>query len=923
MSAPDERPLIRLRGVRVHNLKGIDLDLPANRLIVVTGVSGAGKTSLAFDTLFAEGQRRYVESFAVHSRRRLDALERPDADLVEGVPAAIAVRRHRGTSLGRGTVSTASEVDEHLRLLFARCGELVCPDCDRPVRASTSAEMARGVAELPPGTKVQLGFSLEVGLASPSPPPRTSASLTDLQVGGEGRGEESTSKTRRTRAARTKPSTSPVDTLAASLALLREAGFQRVLTEGRTVDLRDVSPEFVARLASAETSVRVVVDRVTAGTTPLERLNDSFELAASRGNGRAWCLVEQGGTKGREIEIDGRSWRLREFSTRRECTGCGRAFPEPDAPLLSFLGPQGACASCGGTGLATGRPRDRDAEAASDQTSIRCTECHGRRWNSDALAYRWRGLTLAEFSAGTVAQRRDELQRLLDQSGGPAIKDGAFDEATVDGARCLDTRVSPTADERIVLPQLLSRLVVLAELGLAHLGLDRSPATLSAGEWRRVRLANALGCELVEALYVLDEPTAGLHPSDTGRLIALLERLRDAGNTVVVVEHDDEVVSRADWVVDLGPGAGIDGGRVLYSGPPDGLVAETGSITAKWRARPPASGGDRRVPADWIQVRNARGRNLQHLDVRFPLGVLCVVTGVGGAGKSSLVGEVLYRAWRDRLAGRFTPAPPDLSAGACGCDAVEGGEFVRWVRRVDATPPAKSRRANVSTYLGVHDEVRKLLAATPTAKSRQFTAGTFSFHSPSGGRCPVCEGEGFQRVDLQFLPDVAVPCSACGGARFKPEVLEATFRGLNVAQMLDLSVGDAFAFFRGSVRVQKRLKHVKDVGLDHLPLGRSLATLSGGEAQRLKLARELDDSGGERGALFLEEPTTGLHAADVERLLGCLNQLVDTGHSLFIIEHHPRVIAVADWVIDLGPGSGPDGGRIVRAGPPLDHANVG
>jgi excinuclease ABC subunit A len=1021
---------IHLRGVRVHNLQGIDLDLPANRLIVITGVSGAGKTSLAFDTLFAEGQRRYVESFAVHSRRRLDALERPDADLVEGVPAAVAVRRHRGTSLGRGTVATASEVDEHLRLLFARCGEARCPACDLPVRSTTPAEMARQVHELPAGTKVQLGFPLDLGSATPSPPLPTSDSLTNSHRGGEGRGEGARSKPRRT-----KSNSSPTDTLATSLTLLREAGFQRLLAEGRTVDLRDLSTDFVARLVSSETTLRVVVDRVTSGTTPLDRLTDSFELAVSRGQGRAWCLIEQSGksppadsvesvagvglpptvvavekdavgnpppdfamirgqvagtlpassTPSRQpdpghpdvdrsrtspppdvvapasntapsIEIDGRPWHLLEFSTRRECTGCGRPFPEPDAAFLSFLGPQGACPECNGTG------QSRTSRQTDSETLLRsCPGCKGRRWNSDALAHHWRGLTLADFSAGTVDQRHEQLRHLLDGptpesvdsppspphstdtdtptlhcggegarradegaeltasplKGGPATSWPGRAATRSNTFRSPSLETSPlTPTEQLLLPPLVSRLATLIELGLGHLQLDRSPTTLSAGDWRRVRLANALGCELVEALYVVDEPTAGLHPAHTPRLIALLKRLRDAGNTVVVVEHDDTVISHADWVVDLGPGAGVEGGRVLYSGPPTGLKEATGSITAKWQAHPVDFTGDRRTPTDWITVKNAHARTLKHLDVKFPLGVLCVITGVGGAGKRTLVEHTLYRAWSDRLA-----AQPHTNSA---CDSLTGGESVRWVRRVDSASPAKSRRANVSTYLGVHDEVRKLLAATPTAKSRQFTAGTFSFHSPSGGRCPVCEGEGVQRVDMQFLPDVAIPCSACGGARFKPEVLEATFRGLNIAQMLDLSVGDAFAFFRGSVRVQKRLKHVKDVGLDHLPLGRSLATLSEGEAQRLKLARELDDSAGERGALFLEEPTSGLHAADIERLLACLDQLVSNGHSLFVIEHHLQVIAAADWVIDLGPGAGKNGGHLLHSGPPatlLDNPN--
>ena len=858
---------MQLRGVRVHNLRGIDLDLPLGKLIVVSGVSGSGKSSLAFDTLFREGQRRYIESFSTAGRRFLDRIERPDADSLSGIPAAVAIRQRRTGANARATVATLAEIDDYLRLLWARCGDLVCPGCGQPVVASTVADATRSITAWPAGRKFQITIPIAAQAESPSAPGR-SPSRAETRIDD-----------------------------------WKRRGYQRVIVGDEQFDLRDVSADFVSRCLANDAETLVVVDRLSTGTATAERIAEAVEIAYTEGQGRAVVLVERDddqpldspATSSKTRTIGGRRWMLHRFSEQRECFACQRTFAAPEPALLSFHSPAGRCALCQGTGVVRQGKRTNPIPG----TERICPACAGRRWNDDALAVRWHGASLADLSNRSVSAARRWLAERL-----PA--DPIRSETTEKAAES-----SRQAVERTTGPELDVRLELLERVGLGYLELGRAAQSLSAGELQRVRLTAALGCRLVETLYVLDEPTAGLHPRDRTQLLGALRELRDLGNTLVVVEHDEELIAAADWVVLLGPGAGGDGGRVVASGPPDALVwnkTEPGSLALsepRRLAHPDPARAPR--PSGWIDLRGVTHRNLRGIDVRFPTGLLTAVTGVSGAGKSSLVIETLYPALAARTGSPRGPAGAHTSLDFAGP--------VSQVLFVDGLPPARGGRGNIATYLGVHDAVRRLLAESAEAKARGLGPGAFSFNLADGGRCPACEGEGTQTVDLVFLPDVAVPCPECGGTRFRKEVLDITYRGHNVAQILDLTVREAFPFFRGQVRLQRKLKLLRDVGLDYLTLGQPLSTVSGGEAQRLKLTRELSQGTRDQTLFLFEEPTVGLHATDIATLIACFRQLVAAGHSVLVIEHHPRLIAAADYVIDLGPGAGDEGGQIVYTGP--------
>ena len=842
--SPDAR-MMRLRGVRVHNLKGIDLDLPLGRLIVVSGVSGSGKSSLAFETLFREGQRRYVESFSASSRRVLDRLERPDADELNGIPAAVAIRQFRQTGSERATCATLSEIDEYLRLLWARGGESRCPDCGRAIRAMEPGEGASQLVGRGDACKVQVAFPVRLA----GDPARERVEIPAL------------------------------------LDEWKRQGFQRVLVAGELFDLRDQSPEFIARCVPPVAEVLVIVDRLTTDPAKLSRLTEAIELAYAHGENRCVVLSEGVDPGGETLRLGGAEWTVLRWSSRRECGPCGREFPPLEPALLSFQSPAGRCPVCEGKGTVREGRRARGGV----ETRRLCPSCGGTRYSPEALACSWRGTTLAQIGARTV--------------------DEALDWFSV--ADVSSPSKAPSPVEQIALPEIRTRLESLSRLGLGYLELGRGADTLSGGELQRVRLTAALGCRLVETLYVLDEPSAGLHPRDVGRLVETLLALRDMGNTLVVVEHAEQVVRAADWLVDLGPGAGAEGGQVIFAGPPDQASTCPDSVTGRFlkRAKTLASSTSASgsvSPSGWIELTGVTHRNLQSIDVRIPLGLLSVVTGVSGAGKSSLVTETLFPAVAAKLGGARGPAGAHRS--------LTGEQGVTGVLLVDGSPPARSQRGNIATYLGIHDAIRRLLADSAEAKSRGYGPGQFSFNLAEGGRCPACEGTGTQSVDLLFLPDVTVACPECGGTRFRREVLEITYRGQNVAGILDLTIREAFPFFRGQVRIQRKLKLLREVGLDYLTLGQPLGSVSGGEAQRLKLARELADSSGERRLFLFEEPTLGLHPADVETLLACFRQLVSAGHSVTVIEHNRQVIAAADHVIDLGPGAGPAGGRVVYAG---------
>lgn len=823
MNELTEARSIRLRGVRVHNLKSIDLDLPRNALIVLTGVSGSGKSSLAFDTLFAEGQRRYVETFSAYTRQFLETLDKPDADRIEGIPPAIAVAQRLARRSGRSTVGTVTEIHDHLAVLYARIGRVICQRCGIEVRPADPTHVVAAIEALPERARYQVAYPLDL------------TDDTDLELLAD---------------------------------RLRQEGFIRVRVDGES-RMIDSGP---VQRPSAGTTIDVVVDRLVRGAEDPSRRIDSIETAFQKGLGRCRLLTEAPGAD-------------RTFFRGWRCAGCGADYLPPEPALFRANSARGACPACEGLGRV----------AAERDQARPCPACGGARLRPEALAVRVAGLDIARLSALTIREA------------------GAF----LAGVGAPNDRVS----ERVLEP-VRSRLGFLGRIGLGYLTLDRPARTLSDGEARRVALTTALGSSLVNTLYVLDEPTIGLHPRDVGRLVDAMQRLRDAGNSVVVVEHERLVIRAADRVIDFGPGAGAAGGGVLYEGPPEGLADCPGSATGDFlagRKEVAVPSARRSTDQGWIELSGASGHNLRSVDARFPLGRLCVVAGVSGSGKSTLVDETLYPA----LAQAFgLDAAPGLPYGD-----LRGGEPLGTVARIDKAPIGRTPRSNPVTYVKAFDEIRKTFAATHDARARGYTPGTFSFNT-AGGRCEACEGHGYRLVDMQFLPDVMVRCAECHGTRYRPEVLEVTYRGKSIAETLELTIREAFGHFRNRPRVQARLRPLIDVGLEYVRLGQPANTLSGGEAQRLKLAAFLAGSAtavtrqatGPKTLFLLDEPTTGLHPADVVVLLDALQSLVDLGHSLIVVEHSVELMAAADWIIELGPEAGNEGGRIVAAGTPEDLA---
>ncbi len=847
---------ISLRGVAVHNLKSIDVDIPRGKLVVLCGVSGSGKSSVALDTLYAEGQRRYIESFSAYTRQFLDRLEKPEAERIDGIPPAIAVTAGGTSRSSRSTVGTATEVSDYLRLLFAKIGIVICRRCGKTVSRDSPQSVAARLAELTAGTRYMIAF----GLAC-----------------------EETS-------------------LAAAASALREEGFVRAIIGQRIMDLDEVwgsecsvpstqysvtstqDPEAPLESHVAETAPKshgstafVVVDRLTAGGTTERRVRDSLETAFAKGSGKCFAFVEevsspQTSPGGREplVTINGAAWRRMAFSNTLACADCGIEYLPPEPRLFSFNSPLGACPECEGFGNILGHP---------------CPACGGTRLRPEALAVRIGGHNIAEIAAMRIGQAA-EFFRQLDLSE-------------------FDRRVG-----RMMLEQVQLRLGFLDSVGLGHLTLDRAIRTLSGGEARRVALASALGSSLVNMLYVLDEPSIGLHPRDVDALVESIRKLRDRANTVVVVEHEEAMIRAADHVIEIGPGAGERGGRVVFQGTPAELEAEPESLTGGYLAgrRGRAAPGPRRPPDHgWIRLAGARGNNLKNVTVEFPLGLLCLVTGVSGAGKSTLVEDTLYPALCRRLR---KEAPPPLA-----CNDVFGDGQIEDVIMVDQSPISRSPRSNPVTYLKVFDEIRRVFAETVEARTRNFDAGHFSFNV-DGGRCSACQGDGYIRIDMQFLADVFMKCRQCHGTRYCDEILDVTYRGRNIAEVLEMTVREAFAFFRGQPKVQSRMKRLIDVGLDYVRLGQPANTLSGGEAQRLKLARYMSAAKRGRCLFILDEPTTGLHFSDTVQLLDCFDALLAVGHSLIVIEHNLQMMKAADYLIDLGPGAADQGGRVVAKGTP-------
>jgi excinuclease ABC subunit A len=936
--------VLTVRGARTHNLKGVDVTLPHRRLIVVTGVSGSGKSSLAFDTIYAEGQRRYVESLSAYARQFLERMEKPDVDSIDGIAPAIAIRQKNSIRNPRSTVGTSTEIHDYLRLLWARVGRTICRQCGREVVRESPDVVADQLLALQPGARLLIGFDYPI---------------VKLQLPSEAAAEEGEDEAENGHGGDlpfVRENGAPPDPVLETLQALRRRGFGRLLIGGRAVAVEDA----IAGLNGLRdaTHLAVVVDRLRVGPEIRGRLTDSVETAFREGEGALFAV---------EVDDTGAPTATHRFSERFECRNCGIQYEIPQPRLFSFNNPFGACPTCHGFGntieldLALVVP---DPALSIEQGAIepwtkpyyRSSLVQLKRAAKDAnvrLDVPWQQLTDAERQLVVEGGGEDydgiqgffrRLERkkykvhvrvflsryrgylTCHECGGTRLRREARDvrvggrtidevcSLTVTGAaRFFDGLTLSEKDATVaekVLKEIRRRLSFLTDVGLDYLTLDRLSSTLSGGESQRINLATALGSALVDTLYVLDEPSIGLHPRDNARLIKILQQLRDQGNTVLVVEHDADMIRVADEVVDLGLGAGEQGGRVIYAGPAAGLIAEQRSLTARYlrdELAIPLPASRRRPGVQRLRLEGAAEHNLKKIDVEIPLGLLVCVTGVSGSGKSTLVHDVLYAA--------IKRAKGDWDRRVGHHARLEGAEFITDVVLVDQQPIGRTPRSNPVTYLKAFDPIRELFAATKDARARGLTASRFSFNVP-GGRCEACEGEGVVRVEMQFLADVFVPCDECDGKRFRPQVLEVRFRGRNIDQVLDLTVREALAFFAGAPKVIRRLQVLDEIGLGYLRLGQPATTLSGGEAQRVKIAAHLGSQTGERMLYILDEPTTGLHFDDIVKLLAAFKKLLNAGHSVLVIEHNLDVLKTADWLIDLGPEGGDAGGYLVAAGTP-------
>ena len=926
-SAETNSSQIRIRGARTHNLKNVDLDLPRHRLIVITGLSGSGKSSLAFDTLYAEGQRRYVESLSAYARQFLQLMEKPDVDLIEGLSPAISIEQRSASHNPRSTVGTVTEIHDYLRLLYARVGTPYCPNHKLPLQSQSVSQMVDATLTLPPDTRV----------------------MVLAPVIRERKGE-----------------------FVEFFDDMQTQGFVRFRIDGAIVEADDLPP----LKKNEKHSLDVVVDRLKVRAEVKQRLAESFETALRLADGRALLLDLDNG-------------RETLFSSRFACPECDYSLSELEPRLFSFNNPTGACEACDGLGqveffdesrivahpelsLASGAIKGWDARNqyyyqmltavaqhygfdletpfAELPKAAQDVVLHGSGDHEIAFAYtneRGRKMMRHHRFEGVIPnlQRRfretdsqvvrEELGKLRGRRACPVcegtrlrrearnvfIGEGAerrgiyqiaaaplheafdyFERLRFSGAK------KDIADK--IINEIRSRLRFLVNVGLDYLSLDRSAETLSGGESQRIRLASQIGSGLTGVMYVLDEPSIGLHQRDNGRLIDTLKHLRDLDNTVIVVEHDEDAIRAADYLVDMGPGAGVHGGEVIARGEFADIIDDPNSISGQYLSgrRQIEVPNDRTPPfTTWLKLEGAHGNNLKNVTLELPVGLLTCVTGVSGSGKSTLINDTLYAAVARHLYGSAAEPAPYVS--------FEGLENFDKVISVDQSPIGRTPRSNPATYTGLFTPIRELFAETPTARERGYEAGRFSFNV-KGGRCETCQGDGVIKVEMHFLPDIYVPCDVCHGKRYNRETLEVHYKGKSIADVLDMTVEDAFEFFSAVPNVARKLQTLLDVGLGYIKLGQSATTLSGGEAQRIKLSLELSKRDTGRTLYILDEPTTGLHFHDIALLLKVLHQLRDAGNTVIVIEHNLDVIKTADWVIDLGPEGGDGGGRIIATGAP-------
>ncbi|MDQ2889308.1 MAG: excinuclease ABC subunit UvrA [Gemmatimonadota bacterium] len=918
-----------VRGARQHNLKGFDLEIPRRSYTVITGPSGSGKSSLAFDTIYAEGQRRYVESLSAYARQFLERMEKPDVDSIEGLSPAVAIEQKNPTKTSRSTVGTATEIYDYLRLMWARVGQTFCPKCGREMRPDTVSSVTDTVLSLPEGVRFAVAFPLKL-----------SAKVTHAVV----------------------------------IENLRAQGFLRIAVSGVITTLDELGEKEDLTRAS---DLLVVVDRLTVRHDTMSRLAESVGTSFREGDGDVVILL----TEAVRSPIDGQTVRRLRFTDRFECANDGTRQPAPTPQLFSFNNPRGACPRCNGFGAIleydeslvvpyperslrdgaiepwtkprydnkrrtlaefakkNGIPMDtpwneltsaqrhslldtdarrgyvgifpflRDLEAKrykqyirvflrQYQTAQECPDCHGAKLQPESLNVKIGGRSIAQVAELPIDTLSDWLERLELSDHEMAIAE-------------------------MILREARDRVRFLRDVGLDYLTLSRSTRTLSGGEAQRIGLANSLGSRLVDTLYVLDEPSVGLHPRDMDRLLSLLRRLRDAGNTVLVVEHDPAAMAVADYMVELGPGSGVLGGSVMFAGPMS-RIAES-PLTGKYLSGElsvPLPEERRRVGPRWITLTGAREHNLHGVDVKIPVGALTVVTGVSGSGKSTLVHDVLYHALETHTQGEHS-AKRHLGESVGAYESISGVEAIDDVVMIDQSPIGRSPRSNPVTYIKAMDEIRGIFADAPLSRQRKYTPGTFSFNV-EGGRCPKCEGAGYNEVEMVFMADVFVPCEECGGRRFKSPVLEVSVNGKNIDDVLQLTVDQAIRFFAREEKLGQTLWHLQQVGLGYLRLGQPATTLSGGEAQRIKIARELATASRKRGRklYIMDEPTTGLHLDDIRKLVLVLDRLVSAGHTIVLIEHNLDVIKLADWIIDMGPEGGSGGGRLVAMGRPEEIVMV-